>query len=135
MSTNCYYGYLVVSATLVGFFGDAILQVGTPLIKKDDDWGLRAYFAQHGIAEALCIAAGMMALFYIFYLFVLRLKPDWRLLILYGIILDYIFRKTMVFPSLTDYYKKLSYFESALWGAIPMVLPLVPFLLFKKLQG
>lgn len=132
MSINYNYGYLVVSATLVGFFGDAILQVGTPMIRKDDDWGLKKYFAQHGAAEALCIAAGMMALFYIFYLFVLRLKPDWRLLALYGVILDYVFRKTMIFSSLDDYYAKLSYFESALWGAIPMVLPLVPFILYKK---
>jgi hypothetical protein len=135
MPDTCYYSYLVVSSTLVGFFGDAILQLGTPVIHKDDDWGLKKYFEQHGIAESLCIAAGMMALFYIFYLFVLRIKPDWKLLAIYGIILDYIFRKTMVFPSLDDYYKKLNYFQSALWGAIPMVLPLVPFMIFKKIQS
>jgi hypothetical protein len=121
--------YLVASAALTGFFGDAILQIFPPIMGKDEDWGLRSYFKQHGIGESLCIATGMMTLFYIFYLYVLRLPIDWKYLAVYGVILDYIFRKTMVFESLKDYYRQLNYIESAIWGAIPMVLPLLPFII------
>jgi hypothetical protein len=117
--------HLIVAAALTGFGGDAILQIGSPMLGKDEDWGLRSYFKQHGVGEALCIAAGMMTMFYIFYFVVLRLPPDWRYLAVYGIILDWIFRKAMLFSSLKDYYAHLNYAESALWGAIPMILPLV----------
>ena len=102
-----------------------MLQFSLPRIGKDETWGLRSYFQQHGVGEALCIATGMMTLFYILYFMVFHLPPDWRYLAVYGVILDWIFRQTMVFPSLKEYYAHLSYFESALWGAIPMVLPLL----------
>lgn len=116
---------LIVASALTGFFGDALLQFGLPLIGKDEKWGLRSYFQQHGVGEALCIATGMMTLFYILYFVLLRLPPDWRYLAVYGVILDLIFRETMVFSSLKEYYARLNYFDSALWGAIPMVLPLL----------
>ena len=47
------------------------------------------------------------------------------LIALYGIVLDLIFRKTMVFKSLDGYYNHLNYFWSGVWGAIPLVLPLL----------
>ncbi len=132
--SSCLSPYLVVAAGLTGFFGDALLQVGSPLLKKDESWGLKSYFQQHGIAESLCIATGMMMLFYVLYFLVFKLEPKWYYLAIYGVILDYIFRATMVFPSLKDYYKQLNYVESAIWGAIPMVLPLLPFYLNKTLK-
>jgi hypothetical protein len=122
--------HLVVASALTGFFGDALLQVGGPWLGRKEIWGLKSYFQQHGVAESLCIATGMMTLFYILYFVVLKLPADWRYLAVYGIILDLIFRETMVFPSLKDYYHHLNYFWSGVWGAIPMVLPLVMVKLF-----
>jgi hypothetical protein len=117
---------LVTMSCIAGFFGDASLQV---LTKKfgmggSTGWGLKPYFSQHGTGEALCVATGMMALFYILFLYVLRLPPVWYYLAIYGIVLDFIFRKLRLFTSLDGYYKSLNYFWSAFWGAIPMVLPL-----------
>ena len=69
-------------------------------------------------------AAGMMAIFYIIYVAAgLPLKLQW--LALYGVILDFIFRVSGIFPSLKGYYAHLNYFWSAVWGAIPMILPLL----------
>lgn len=113
---------IISISCLTGFFGDALLQIATKYY--DFDWGLRKYFSYHGSGEALCIASGMMTLFYIIYIYILRLPLNYTYLIIYGIILDYIFRKTMVFQSLDGYYKALNYFWSAVWGAIPMILPL-----------
>lgn len=112
---------IISIACLTGFFGDALLQSAVNNFGKD--WGLKHYFAQHGQAESLCIAAGMMGLFYIFYLKVTRLPLNYIYLGFYGVILDFIFRKTMIFKSLDGYYKALNYFWSAVWGAIPMILP------------
>jgi hypothetical protein len=53
---------------------------------------------------------------------------------LYGILLDLIFRKTMVFESLRGYYDNLSYFWSGVWGAIPLLLPLLFYGLFRKIR-
>jgi hypothetical protein len=116
---------IVSIATLVGFVGDACLQI---LVNNgfggSTGWGLKPYFKQHGSAEAMCIAAGMLAIFFIIYVKLgLPLKVEW--LAVYGVILDLIFRKAMIFPSLSGYYTSLNYFESAIWGAIPMVIPLV----------
>ena len=112
---------IISIACLTGFFGDTLLQIVTK--HPSFDWGLKQYFAYHGSGEALCIASGMMTLFYIFYLHVLRLPLNYIYLAIYGIILDFIFRKTMVFKSLDGYYKALNYFWSAVWGAIPMIIP------------
>ena len=96
----------------------------------------KQYFAQHGQAESLCIASGMMTLFYIYYRVVvcvplnyfipsaLRYPLHYIFLAIYGVILDLIFRKYMIFKSLDGYYKALNYYWSAVWGAIPMMLPL-----------
>ena len=113
---------VITISCLTGFFGDTLLQIATKYFGFD--WGLRQYFIQHGSGESLCIAAGMMTLFYIIYLYILRLPLNYFYLGIYGIILDYIFRKTMVFKSLRGYYKSLNYFLSAFWGMVPMILPL-----------
>lgn len=117
--------HLTSIATLVGFFGDAILQL---LVKYNmggsTGWGLKPYFKQHGSMEAMFTAAGMMALFFVIYVATgLPLKLQY--LAIYGIILDLLFRKANLFPSLKGYYNHLNYFWSAVWGAIPMMIPLL----------
>jgi hypothetical protein len=116
---------LVSIACLTGFFGDAGLQMLTKYTTRASGWGLIPYFKQHGSFEALCIAAGMMTIFYIFYLYVLRLPPRLYYLAIYGIILDLLFRKFRLFSSLDGYYKALNYFWSGFWGAVPMMLPVI----------
>jgi preprotein translocase subunit SecG len=117
--------HLVATAAVVGLVGDATLQV---LVANgfggSSGWGLKSYFEQHGRAEAMCVAAGMMAIFFVIYL-VLKLPLTIPALALYGVLLDLIFRVTRLFPSLDGYYAHLNYFESAIWGAIPMILPLL----------
>jgi hypothetical protein len=111
------------TACLVGFAGDALLQIGSKMgLGGPTGWGLTEYFQQHGSQESLYIAGGMMTLFYTLYLLTgLPLRYDY--LALYGVILDFIFRKLMPFKSLTGYYNHLNYFWSAVWGAIPLMLP------------
>jgi hypothetical protein len=118
---------LVTIAALVGFVGDAVLQVMVASgLGGPTGWGLKAYFKQHGRAESMFIAAGMMVIFYIMYLGTgLPLKLEY--LAVYGIALDLLFREMRIFPSLDGYYKSLNYFWSAVWGAIPMMIPLAMF--------
>jgi len=111
---------LVVAAAVTGLVGDALLQAA---VGDTDRWGLGSYFRQHGRGEALCIAAGMMTLFYVLYLVVLKLPPHPVYLALYGVVLDLIFREARLFPSLKGYYEHLNYAESAFWGAVPLLLP------------
>lgn len=117
---------LVSIACLTGFVGDALLQVMTRYgMGGPTGWGLTPYFRHHGPAESLFIAGGMMALFYIIYIDLLHLPVTWYYLAIYGVVLDYIFRVTRLFPSLDGYYAHLNYFWSAFWGAVPMMLPLI----------
>jgi hypothetical protein len=127
---------LVTIACLTGFFGDASLQLMTKKFGMGGPtgWGLKQYFALHGTGEALCVAAGMMSIFYIIYLYILRLPPVWYYLAIYGIVLDFIFRKLRLFQSLDGYYKALNYFWSAFWGAVPMVMPLLVLILLNLLK-
>lgn len=115
--------HLVSIACLTGFIGDGSLQVLTKFMGGKTGWGLLPYFKQHGSIESLFIAAGMMSLFYVIYLDILKLEPSWIGLSVYGLILDLIFRITMLFSSLDEYYRQLNYFWSGFWGAIPMVIP------------
>lgn len=116
---------IVSIATAVGFIGDAILQI---LVKNGlggtSGWGLKQYFNQHGKAESMFTAAGMLAVFFAIYVSTgLPLKVQY--LAIYGIMLDLVFRKTMIFSSLNAYYNSLNYFWSAVWGVIPMIIPLL----------
>ncbi len=112
---------------LVGFFGDLVLQLLTKYFHMGGPtgWGLLPYFEKHGTNEAAFTAAGMMGLFYVFYLSILGLPLRLDYLAVYGIVLDFIFRKLQLFSSLNGYYAHLNYFWSAVWGAIPMILPLI----------
>jgi len=113
---------LVGIACIVGFIGDFLLQLGSKSgLGGPTGWGLKDYFTQHGSVESLFIAGGMMSIFYVLYMLVL--KPNYLYLAIYGIILDFIFRKLNVFPSLKGYYNYFGYFWSAVWGAIPLMLP------------
>jgi hypothetical protein len=113
-------------ACFTGFIGDAMLQVLTKFgsMGGKTGWGLIEYFRQHGAAESTFIAGGMMTLFYVLYLVVFGFPAKWYYLAIYGIILDLIFRKTMLFASLKGYYQQLNYFWSGFWGAVPMIMPL-----------
>ena len=114
---------LVGTAAVVGFIGDALLQL---LVANgfggSTGWGLKSYFQQHGRFEAMFAAAGMMAIFYVIYL-ALKLPLNWVALAVYGVILDLIFRWTKIFPSLEGYYTQLNYLASAFWGAVPILIP------------
>ena len=113
-------------ACFTGFIGDAMLQALTQFwgMGGKTGWGLIEYFRLHGAAESTFIAGGMMTLFYVLYLVVFGFPAKWYYLAIYGIILDLIFRKTMLFSSLKGYYQQLNYFWSGFWGAVPMIMPL-----------
>jgi hypothetical protein len=114
---------LVAIAALTGFVGDGLLQIiarTTPY-----EWGLRGYFDQHGSAEALFIAAGMLAMFFTILLAFPFIPVNFLTLAVYGALLDILFRLTGIFPSLDGYYRSLNPVESIIWGAIPMMLPLL----------
>jgi len=119
---------LVAWAAITGALGDAALQV---IVKNTNaDWGLKDYFALHGTGEAICVAAGMMALFFVAWVGilapVLRVQPDNLLAVaIYGVALDLLFRRYRIFPSLDGYYASLNYFWSGFWAAIPMIIPVV----------
>lgn len=118
-------GLLITISTLVGFVGDATLQLGSRMgLGTSSSWGLKEYFKQHGYAESLFIAGGMMGLFYIIYA-TTGLPFKIQYMVVYGILLDLIFRLTGIFSSLKGYYEYFNYFWSAVWGAIPMILPLL----------
>jgi hypothetical protein len=111
---------------MTGFAGDAALQSGIEQFQMGGPtgWGLKEYFAQHGRVESLFIAGGMMSLFFVVYVYVLKLPLEYKYLAMYGVVLDFIFRKLELFPSLKGYYEYFGYGGSALWGAIPAVIPL-----------
>jgi len=115
---------LLAIACLTGFIGDSTLQTGVRLgLGGSTGWGLKDYFRLHGRAESVFVAGGMMSLF--FALFLLSGIPITFLnLALYGIFLDFIFRIFMIFKTLKEYYEFFNYFWSAVWGAIPLCMPL-----------
>lgn len=114
---------LLTISCLTGFAGDAVLQYLSTFMGGKTGWGLTEYFHQHGRAESLFIAGGMMTLFYVIYFVILSLPLIWYYLVIYGVLLDWIFRVTMLFPSLKGYYNHLTYFWSGFWGAVPMLMP------------
>jgi hypothetical protein len=114
---------LVEIACLTGFIGDFTLQTGVKMgLGGPTGWGLKEYFALHGAAESVFVAGGMMSLFYTLFL-MSGLPVNYRNLALYGVFLDLVFRKLMIFASLKGYYEYFNYFWSAVWGIIPLCLP------------
>jgi len=129
---------LVAWAAITGALGDATLQV---LVKNGigsgGSWGLKEYFAQHGTGEAICVAAGMMALFFVIWVGILapllRIQPTNLVAVaVYGVVLDLLFRRFRIFESLDGYYASLNYFWSGFWAAIPMIIPVI---LARKFSG
>jgi hypothetical protein len=115
---------------IVGIFGDFLLQIIVRYHPNGDFAGLKSYFTQHGIFESLIIAGGMLYLFMII-LDLLKIKKTYINLGIYGGILDILFRYLRIFPSLDGYYKALTVYQSILWGAIPMMLPLLSYKLYQ----
>lgn len=107
-------------AFFVGALGDGFLQLFNKTIFPDIA-GLDGYFKKHGSLEAMTIAGGMMFFFAIVYK-TFKLPNIIWVVALYGIVWDLIFRLGRLYPSLDGYYKKMNYFHSALWGAIPMLM-------------
>jgi hypothetical protein len=125
-------GNLVAIATLVGFVGDILLQLMTHYgMGGPSGWGLNEYFLQHGRVESTFIAGGMLGLFFILYSFT-NLPLTLLSMLIYGVLLDLVFRVFKIFPSLDGYYKNLNYFWSAFWGAIPMMIPIVIYKLLTR---
>jgi len=127
--------HLISAACLTGFFGDLLLQIGCKRLHLGGPtgWGLKPYFEQHGAGESLFIATGMMTLFYVIYFYagyLFFLPFSYTYLAIYGVILDLIFRKFMVFSSLKGYYQYFNYFWSAFWMGVPMMMPLAIFQFF-----
>jgi hypothetical protein len=114
---------LLEIACLTGFIGDMILQLDCKYFHFGGPTccGLKEYFKQHGRAESTFIAGGMLTLFYIL---LGPLPKTYLVVAIHGIIIDLIFRKTMLFPSLKGYYEYFNYFWSAFWIAVPMMIPL-----------
>jgi hypothetical protein len=115
---------LVIIACFTGFVGDFLLQTGAKLgMGGPTNWGLKEYFEQHGPAESLFIAGGMMTLFYSTFMLT-GLPINYVNLSMYGILIDLLFRKFMIFKSLGGYYTYFNYLMSAIWIVIPMCIPL-----------
>jgi len=129
---------IISVAFLTGFMGDIGLQLlvasgmGGP-----SGWGLKSYFKQHGPLESMFIAGGMLAGFYMIYIYILGLPIHTHTHIyyigIYGIIIDYIFRKFMIFSSLKGYYAYMNYYWSAFWIFVPMILPIGLYKLLRML--
>ena len=119
---------LVGIACATGIVGDSLLQLGAANgLGGPTGWGLDEYFKQHGRAESIFIAGGMMVIF-----FLILICTPWPtrpitfiVLAIYGVLLDLLFREAMIFKSLRGYYEYFNYFWSAVWGAIPLMMPLL----------
>ena len=127
-TTNC---ALIGIACVTGMLGDSMLQLGAANgLGGPTGWGLKDYFKQHGRAESIFIAGGMMVIF-----FLGLISASWPpitllSLAIYGVLLDLLFREAMIFKSLKGYYEYFNYFWSAVWGAIPMMMPLIIYKIF-----
>ena len=119
---------LIGIACAIGIVGDSLLQLGVANgLGGPTGWGLKDYFKQHGRAESIFIAGGMMVIF-----FLILICTPWPtrpitfiVLAIYGVLLDLLFREAMIFKSLRGYYEYFNYFWSAVWGAIPLMMPLL----------
>jgi hypothetical protein len=120
------YEKLITIACLTGFFSDAALQIFTKFLEGPTlSLGLKPYFKQHGSLESMFISGGMTAVFYIIYIYLFKLPIVWYYIALYGILIDFLFRKLSLYKALYGYYKSVNYFWSAVFASISMVLPLL----------
>lgn len=108
----------IETALLVGALGDASLQAIVKSSEEKNKFGLMTYFEQHGTAESIFTAAGMMGVFTALYDVV---DPQMMSggLIAYGAILDLIFRYARIMPSLDDYYKKFNPLLTIIFAIVP----------------
>lgn len=111
-----------INVYLFGVIGDAALQVISAKTSKGDEWGLKTHFQEHGWLSSLFIAGGMTTGTYWLAQIVARGKPSMVILGATGALLDVMFRRYMLMPSLRGYYSKLSPGMSAFWGAFPAAL-------------
>ncbi len=112
-----------------GVVGDALLQIISAYTNKGEEWGLNTHFREHGKLASLFIAGGMTTGTY---LLSMVFQPFWRtppygkpsmvILAATGAMLDVLFRKYMLMPSLRDYYRQLSPGMSVFWAAFPSAL-------------
>lgn len=112
---------LISIACLTGFFSDGLLQIFTA---SSNVLGLKSYFHEQGRLQSLFIAAGMTGIFYIVYLYLLKLPVVWTYLAMYGVIIDLVFRHFALFQGLRNYYQATNYVYSGFFAAVAMVLPL-----------
>ncbi len=125
------YDKLITIACVSGFFSDAVLQVFTKFIEgPSGGLGLKPYFKQHGSLESMFISAGMTAIFYIIYIYLFKLPILWYYIALYGILIDFLFRKLSLYKGLYGYYKSVNYFWSGFFASLSMVLPLLIYTTF-----
>ena len=118
---------------LTGFFGDLILQISTHYgMGGNTGWGLNDYFKLHGNFESLCIAGGMLTLFFLIYKYVLNLKINIFYIAIYAVFLDLAFRLLRLFHSLDGYYSYFDYIGSAIWAIIPMLIPILLYMIIKR---
>lgn len=117
--------YLITISSIVGLVLDFFLQLSTRYFNLGgkNGFGLKSYFLYHGTFESLCIASGMMVITFIIYLYFLPFNVNYLNLAIYGILIDFIFRQTMIFKDLISYYKQFNYFWTALFSAITMMIP------------
>jgi hypothetical protein len=111
------------------FFGavaDLLLNYITQNVLIGDPWGLRSYFERHGIAEAMCIAGGLM---YVTMWLGLKLwgnpnQPKTTLfLFVFGAVVDFVlFRQGRMMPSLDGMYTAMSAPVSMAWAGGPLVM-------------
>ena len=114
-TTSC---ALIGIACVTGMLGDSMLQLGAANgLGGPTGWGLKDYFKQHGRAESIFIAGGMMVIFFLGLIVSNAVSITLLSLAIYGVLL---------------YYEYFNYFWSAVWGAIPMMMPLVIYKIFKN---
>lgn len=114
---------LLIIAFALGFFGDLITQL---IVKSNrfGNWGLNNYFAKHGVMESAFIAAGVVVGFYAFWIG-LGLPLKWQFILPVAIVLDFMWNKAHIFPSLDEYYKQPWFMRTILGVVIPFILPLI----------
>ena len=122
---------------ITGFLGDFVLQMIVKI--RGNLSGLKEYFKRHQRFESMFIAGGMMYFFGYIYE-IIGFEVNYGNLLIYGGLLDVIWRRLGLFNTLTNtYYAENTQFQSMIWGgSLPMILPLLLSDVFKiitKIKG